>query len=289
MIKRYRISVMEVKSPSSTHISQVDVDSYFEFVEYIQSEGVQMFSLSSSSFAVDFNSYFKCGIDVKDFNQEHFDWLIYEVKDGSRYFEIDNRIKKKKAMKASRTKNFKLGTFHGKLFPEKNIREAKLRNALYLIGNLRVELAREDCFDVRILGYEVPLGERDKRIDLLGYDKYYNSWIIELKTDESTDTIDEVVNQVNDYANLFKPLIPFIKEEIKDVFLLDINLTDNIKKMVLMPRDYYVGKNVSHISKDNVLICSIARIREIYDADGNLTLTDKLGSFDRITLTIHNK
>ena len=97
MTKRYRISILEIKSPSSTHISRVDVDSFDEFVEYFQSEGVQMFSLSSSSFAVDFNSYFKCGIDVKDFNQEHFDWLIYEVKDGSRYFEIDIRIKPKKS------------------------------------------------------------------------------------------------------------------------------------------------------------------------------------------------
>lgn len=192
-------------------------------------------------------------------------------------------------MTPSRIKNFKLGTFHGKLLPEKNIREAKLRNALYLIGNLRLELTKKDCIDIRILGYEVPLGERDKRIDLLGYDKDLNPWIIELKTDESTDTIDEVVNQVNDYANLFKPLITFIKEEIKDVFLLDINLTDNIKKMVLIPREYYNGKNVNHVNMNSVIICSFSRLREIYDKTGNLSIMEKLGNFDKINLNVLNK
>lgn len=95
MAKRYRISVMENKSPSSTHLSPVDVDSFDEFVEYIETEGIKMFSLTTSSFAVDFNIHFRSGIDVKNFNQEYFDWLIQPVNNGSRNFEIDFRIRRK--------------------------------------------------------------------------------------------------------------------------------------------------------------------------------------------------
>ncbi len=289
MNKKFRISIKEMLSLSSTSHSNVDVDSFDEFVEYLESEGIKSFSLSSSSFHVDYDSYYKRGIDAKDFSKEHFDWLTYDVRDGCRFFDIDIKVKPKKVMKPTRTKNFKLGTFHGKLSPENNSREAKCRNALYLIGNLRVDLSTAEYIDIRILGYEIPLGERGKRIDLLGYDKHHNPWIIELKTDKSSEKIDDVVNQVNDYADLFKPLIPYINKEVKDVFLLDINLTNNIKKMVLIPREYYDGRNVSHINQDDVFVCSISMVRELYDNDGNLTLIDRLGSFDRITLRVHNK
>src|SRR5208282_1707751 len=47
----------------------------------------------------------------------------------------------------------------------------------------------------RIVGYEVPLwkrgNNRDQCMDLLGYDCMYKPWIIELKTGNSTDRLND--------------------------------------------------------------------------------------------------
>lgn len=121
-------------------------------------------------------------------------------------------------MKNIRTENFKLGTFHGKLNPENSNKEAKLRNALYLIGNLYLPITNSDGKKIRIIGYEVPLEYLGKRIDLLGYDDKMNPWVVELKSDTSAEPIDEIVDQVTEYSKILSSLIPQIKKEFFDRF-----------------------------------------------------------------------
>ena len=74
---------------------------------------------------------------------------------------------------SSRTRDFKIGCFHGKLNPEDGSIEASLRNELFLIGMLRMEITRAESRSIRLLAYELPLQTgrpRGQCIDLLGYD-----------------------------------------------------------------------------------------------------------------------
>ena len=188
-----------------------------------------------------------------------------------------------------RKENFKICTFHGTMDPEKGSKEAKLRNALYLIGNLNLLISRTESVNIRIIGYEIPIENRGKRIDLIGYDKDRNPWIIELKAHDSKERIDEIIQQINGYEIIFKTQIDAIEKEFTDKCFLNISLTRKIKKMILAPREFYENQEKKTYPKmDEIVVCSIARIKEVFDSLDNFTLGSKLGDYDRINLKVEN-
>ena len=106
---------------------------------------------------------------------------------------------------SSRTKDFRIGCFHGKPDPEDGSIEARLRNELFLIGMLRMQITRAESRSIRLVAYELPLQTgrpRGQCIDLLGYDENKVPWIIELKKSTSRERLGEVVKQIRRYDGL---------------------------------------------------------------------------------------
>ena len=65
-----------------------------------------------------------------------------------------------------------------------------------LVGSLTLDYGGMGKINIRLVGYEVPLTTGQSRgycMDLLGYDKEFNPYIIELKTSITSDTIDKVI------------------------------------------------------------------------------------------------
>ena len=106
----------------------------------------------------------------------------------------------------TRTEDFKIGYVHGKVFAQKGDSEAQLRNELFLIGMLKVEITRKESIDIRLVAYEMPLQTGQSRgqcIDLLGYDQNKKPWIIEVKKKSSGEKIDRIIKQINVYEKIF--------------------------------------------------------------------------------------
>ncbi len=106
-----------------------------------------------------------------------------------------------------RQNNFRLLTIHGKLNPQRDESEARLRNDLYLVGSLTLDYGSKGSINIRLVGYEVPLTTGQSRgycIDLLGYDKEFNPYIIELKTSITSDT--QAVDKVHYVSESFKEM-----------------------------------------------------------------------------------
>ena len=200
-----------------------------------------------------------------------------------------------------RTKNFKLCCFHGKLNPENLNSEAKLRNDLYLIGSMKLNITKNDIKTIRLIGYEVPLKSGASRvncIDLLGYDQNYSPYIIELKKSSSTESLSEIINQVNNYETLFNNVKPYIEKEFrKNLHWKTFVFSDSLIKIILVDRDFYGKKENESLKKlkigDRTFICSFSRVKNIstIDKDGEerVTLLEKCGSKGYVNLRIHNK
>lgn len=189
-----------------------------------------------------------------------------------------------------RKKSFKIGTFHGTLNPVDSSKEAKLRNVIYLIGNILLPITNTEKIKIRVIGFEIPLENKGKRIDILGYDSELNPWIIELKADSSNEKIADIVNQINGYANILPLLLPGICNEFKNKFFLDLKLTNNIKKIILAPREYYRKQDKkSYPLGSDIYLCSLAKLKEVFDSENKLILESKLNDFDKLTLKIENR
>lgn len=189
---------------------------------------------------------------------------------------------------ASRTGQFRLFTTHGVVRPSKGS-EARIRNDLYMVGAIKLMHSRESHTVVRLIGYEVPLQSgklRGECIDLFGYDSEHNPYIIELKKESSTEKLQDVINQINDYALILDPLLPKIELEINDkLFLKDFELKRDIKKIILAPRDYYKSQSslLYKNNKSDILFCYFSGIESVND------LAEKAIGEKVISISIHNK
>jgi len=161
--------------------------------------------------------------------------------------------------KELRDNDYKLLRMHGKVTPKYDHYEAKLRNDLFMVGSLHIMTGKKDFERIRLVGYELPLyHNRDECIDLLGYDKNHNLYVIELKINNKM-TPKEISDQLNRYAEKVKDLTGLLAEEIKDtLFLKEFSFSDRIYKLALVPSDYHgpEGSNVSQWQED-VIVCSI--------------------------------
>lgn len=194
-----------------------------------------------------------------------------------------------------RKENFKLGCFHGKLNPENLKSEAKLRNDLYLIGSLKLNISRDNVKDIRLIGYEIPLklksgSSRVNCIDLLGYDKNHIPYIIELKIDSSTEPLDKIIRQVNEYEEMFNNVKPYIEKEFTSKFhWCCFSFVSEPVKIILVHRDYYENKSLNKSQIDNrTYICSFSRVKDI-SKNGSITLLEQCGSNGYVNLKIHNR
>ena len=144
-----------------------------------------------------------------------------------------------------RTKNFKLGQIHGKLRARKRKSEAHIQRTVFLIRKIKIWRKRNKTTTVRMFGYEVPLQSGKSRgscVDLMGYDKDRNLYLIELKKKGSGEKIPKIIKQINDYENMVKRILPCIEREFKEEFLFPIKFNKTIRKIILAPREFYSSR-----------------------------------------------
>ncbi len=153
----------------------------------------------------------------------------------------------------SRTEDFKIGTFHGKLNPENSCSEAKLRNDLYLIGSLILKINENDIKTIRLIGYEIPLKSGASRvncIDLLGYDQNHTPYIIELKKSSSNESLLEIIDQINEYEILFKDVKSYIEKEFKTKYhWKNFSFSSDLIKIILVHRDFFGEEENKQLKK----------------------------------------
>lgn len=190
----------------------------------------------------------------------------------------------------ARKKDFKIGSFHGKLLPEKCNSEAKLRNDLYLVGMLYINVTRTEIIKIRLIGYEIPLGRRGDRVDLLGYDEVHNPYLIELKKDNTNEDLDQIMEQVHRYERQFNDIKTAIRDEYRMKFHWpDFEFSGQVKKIILAHREFYKDKSPKDYGAADVYICSFAGLKDIYDANGNVIVLDKRGAKGYVSLKIENR
>ncbi len=152
--------------------------------------------------------------------------------------------------KTLRKKDYRFGQLHGKLQAGNSASEAQIQRTVFLSQKLKICRKRDEIVLVRIFGYEVPLKQscsRGQCIDLIGYDKDHNLYLIELKKKESQERIADIIEQLNGYEESIKCILSNIEEEFKREYFLPINFKA-IKKIILAPREFYEKKKKELLS-----------------------------------------
>lgn len=192
---------------------------------------------------------------------------------------------------SSRSKDFKIGCFHGKLVPEDGSIEAILRNELFLIGMLKMEITRSQSKNIRLVAYEIPLqtGQaRGRCIDLLGYDQDKVPWIIELKKADSNEKLNQAIEQILDYESLFREVRNSLEHEIQEKYhWSEFRFTGNTQKMILAHRKYFKGISPKNYTALGVYCCSFSYIGA--NNEQGISLLEKFGSKGFVRLKIENR
>lgn len=292
--KKYRISIAEGTGKGSTSYSPIDVDNCGEFFKYLKEQGVKKFNLKYYSIIDDIPDFYEIGLSINDFKQEHFDWLTEKSKYQSRSLEVANYNKPQLNMK-TRKKNFKLGEFHGTLSPKNLESEAKLRNDIFLIGQIGLEVARTEKTIVRIIAKEMPLQEEINRgncIDLFGIDKNWIPYVIELKLKENKQKLIDIVKQVSDYSDLFEKARKFIEMEMEDKLFYKAFKFNGLPKKIILSENEYRNEikllSQYSINRDNLFFCKFSRTTDLKDSNG-INLLDKRRSSGIVNLSIFKK
>lgn len=195
-------------------------------------------------------------------------------------------------MENIRKANFKIGCVHGNVFAKNRDSEAQLRNELFLIGMLKVEVTRKEAIDIRLVAYEMPLQtgqSRGRCIDLLGYDQNKKPWIIELKKKNSNEKIDQIKKQIDDYEDIFQKIREHVEAEIRIKFHWnEFKFSEGTGKLILAGREFFHReKSLENYKSLGIYCCSFSRIQnEIKDRKVVLLEKNKQGI---INLKIHNK
>ncbi|HQG93090.1 MAG TPA: hypothetical protein PLN27_15650 [Acidobacteriota bacterium] len=195
-------------------------------------------------------------------------------------------------MTTPRQTGFRIGCFHGKLTAEKQDSEAQLRNELYLIGMLEIELSRKESIQIRLVAYEMPLHAgktRGRCIDLFGYDQDFKPWIIELKGQDSNESIPKIAGQINGYAEHFVDIRESVRKEIQQKFhWKDFRFQGQAGKIILASREYWARQAKDKDWPEGIYCCSFSHIREVIKGDKVVLLENNKGK-GIVGLTVHNK
>lgn len=144
-----------------------------------------------------------------------------------------------------RREDFKLGCLHGIKDAKNKKSEANIQRTVFLSQRIKVRETKKDAPIIRIFAYEVPIEDykRGRCVDLMGYDKSHNLYIIELKKKESQEKIKDVIEQVNSYAHAVNEIKSDIEKEFKDTFFFPEEFRfKETRKMIIAPREYFEGK-----------------------------------------------
>ncbi|OQC10183.1 MAG: hypothetical protein BWX75_00584 [Candidatus Cloacimonetes bacterium ADurb.Bin088] len=185
-----------------------------------------------------------------------------------------------------RNEKFRLFTMHGVVQPPIGTEE-RIRNGLFMAGSLNLILGEDVTKKIRLAAYEMPLAKittSGKRIDLFGYDKDHNPYIIELKTGDANDEIPEVIKQINRYESILNPILNDVEKAIKEqLFLDEFELTRDVKKIVLAPAKYYTKHDWKPHKNKGVLLCYL---RKDKDLDG---LAEEVSGEEGVSVYVYNK
>lgn len=165
-----------------------------------------------------------------------------------------------------REKDFRLGQIHGRLQAENPFSEANIQRTVFLTQRAIIHRKRDVKTLIRILGYEVPLNKgvsRGECVDLMGYDKEHNLYIIELKKAGSSERLPEIIEQLNRYEKAVKSIIDFIEKEFEAEYFFPVRFNKTIKKMILAPRTFYDNRECLDSSVDHGYFFD----KEIHDRD----------------------
>jgi hypothetical protein len=166
----------------------------------------------------------------------------------------------------SRDSGFRIGIIHGTISPVKSDSEARIQRNVYLSQIIRLNKHRNEKIDIRLFGYEVPLekGQRVQCVDLLGYDKNWNLYIIELKDEKSSEDIESIIKQVERYKILVNQLQSNIEKEFNQAYFLTGYHFKNIISIVLAPKIFYSNKSKGlKTYKQNNIIFTYFKDRQI--------------------------
>ena len=143
-----------------------------------------------------------------------------------------------------RKSDFKLGSIHGKINPQKEDSEALIQRSVYLSQSIKIKRSNDDKKNslIRLFAYEMPLGTgRDNCVDLVGYDEQHNLYLMELKKGSSTETLSKVIGQINDYEKRVTKIMEYIEDDFKKTFFLELKFRE-IRKIILAPREFYAKR-----------------------------------------------
>jgi ribonuclease J len=162
-----------------------------------------------------------------------------------------------------RKHTFKIGQVHGKLTPDCEDAEQKMRNDLFLAGRLEIVTSRKEQKMLRIIGYEIPLvldgPARRNCADLLAYDQEYRPYLVELKRGDASDKPDEVIRQVQRYAQMFDTIRTEVQKEVREVFLWPkFSFCGPVQQVILAPKSFYTRYKKEWIQKaesTGILLC----------------------------------
>lgn len=153
-----------------------------------------------------------------------------------------------------RTKDFRLGCFHGKPVAEKHDSEAHIQRVLFLNKGLLIVRSKTNISEINLFGYEIPLEQgssRGKCVDLMGYDQKHNLYLIELKKGKTSEKMPKIIEQINAYAVSLREILLCIEVEFEKAFFLPIKF-HSIKKVVLAPREFYTKERKRELTDASV-------------------------------------
>jgi hypothetical protein len=145
-----------------------------------------------------------------------------------------------------RNEKFKLGCWHGVFQAGKQSSEVYTQRILVKLQCLMIRENQDPVKNpiVRIIGYEIPLQSgksRGRCVDLMGYDKDHNLWLIELKQKSNKEPLDKIIEQINDYEARVSRIKQNIEKEFGEKYYYPLKF-NKIKKLILAPEDFYKRK-----------------------------------------------
>lgn len=143
--------------------------------------------------------------------------------------------------KELRERDFRFGCIHGKIEASKNKSEAAIQRKVFSSPGIEINWPGREKERIRLFGYEIPLStgaHRGDCVDLMGYNNKHELYIIELKKKDSREKLNDINNQIREYASKVEASLFDIEQDFKDVFLFDIKF-ETIKKLILAPREFF--------------------------------------------------
>lgn len=104
-------------------------------------------------------------------------------------------------------------------------------------------------------------------MDIVGYDKDKNLWIVELKDSGNPEKLGDIIKQVDDYKNNILVIKKDLEDDFEKTFYFKIEFK-NVKKLILAPKKFYDNKKRDEFNDKTV--------EYAYFKDRNITKTKKL-------------